>query len=337
MAGILLGPGGEFDLIRRFYAALEESATAGGAGDSLDVRVGPGDDCVVVAGDGIAVSTDIAVEDVHFRRSWLTPREIGYRAAAASLSDLAAVAARPIGILLSLMLPDADVPDTAEALVAGAVEAARSVEADLLGGDVARSPRALALDVVAVGEAPRPLRRAGARAGDGVWVTGRLGGAAAAVSEWLEGREPDAAAREAFARPTPRTREAQWLARQNVPRCMIDLSDGLAGDVAHLAAAGGVKIVLDAGAVPVHPSATRISTDGGLGLALSGGEDYELCFTAAVGDVAAIGRGFEEQFGVPLCRVGHVEPGEGVWLRAPDGSSGRLRRGGFQHFSGGAS
>lgn len=325
-----LGPGREFDLIRRFLA---------GAGpDAPGVELGPGDDCALFTADRVAISTDLSLEGAHFRREWIGPEEIGYRAAAAALSDLAAMAARPIGVLSSIAVPASDLPAYAVAVSNGVRAAAEAVGASVLGGDVARSPGPVLLDVTVVGEATRPVLRSGARVGDTVWVTGRLGGAAAAVRAWLDGEEPDPAAREAFARPRPRTREARWLAERGVPSAMLDLSDGLAGDLAHLAAASDVGILLDPTSVPVHPAAlgATASDDEALRLALGGGEDYELCFTAPTGVVESIRTTFEESFAVPLSRVGEVVSGEGVRVRRPDGTIEPLRIQGYRHFGGDA-
>src|SRR5690606_34594685 len=137
-------------------------------------------------------------------------------------------------------------------------------------------------------------------------------------------------ARRALAAPVARIQEALWLAARGLPTAMLDLSDGLAGDAGHIASASGVAIVLEADAIPIHPAAAHLPE--GLQLALSGGEDYELCFTAAPGALTSLEADFEEAFGVDLTRVGAVEPGEGVYLREADGSRSRLVAGGFQHF-----
>ncbi|HEX6937980.1 MAG TPA: thiamine-phosphate kinase [Longimicrobiales bacterium] len=325
-----LGPGREFELIRRFL----ERARPPGRG----VAVGPGDDCAVVEGGRIAVSADLSIEDVHFRRAWLAPEEIGYRAAAASLSDLAAMAASPVGALVSLAAPPADVPAFAERCMAGAREAVESVGATLLGGDLTRSPGPLLLDVVVLGRVERPVLRGGARPGDELWVTGALGGAAAAVRCWERGEAPPAAAREAFARPRPRIREALWLAERDVPRALIDLSDGLAGDAAHLAAAGRVGIVLDEARIPVHPAAAAVAADAAdaVALAIGGGEDYELCFAARPGAVAAVEGAFRETFGTPLTCVGVVREEPGVAVRGADGTIAPPGVAGYRHFAGGS-
>lgn len=324
--GPQLGPGAEFDLIRRFLPRHAPERT--------DVRVGPGDDCAVVAGDGIALSCDMSVEGVHFRRDWLSPREIGFRAASASLSDLAAVAARPVGVLVSLALPQADAGTHAVQVMDGVRAAAANVGAALLGGDVTRSPGPLAIDVTAVGEAPHPVLRSGAVAGDEVWVTGELGAPGLFVRQMLAGESPDAAARARFAAPAPRTREALWLAERNLPTAMIDLSDGLAGDAAHIAAASGVAVLLAPELIPVHPSVRRHAgaPDDALRLALAGGEDYELCFTAANGQVEPHVRDFQAAFGIPLSCVGRVAGGDGVWWTDAEGNRRPLGLHGYRHF-----
>src|SRR5688572_1443061 len=301
-----LGKGAEFDLIREFLAAAS-TATAGqpaADGSSDNVRVGPGDDCAVVRGDGIAISVDMSVEGVHFRRDWLNPEEIGYRAAAAALSDLAAVAATPIGILVALALRPDDAAAVGVGVMKGAAAAAAGVHAALLGGDVTRTDGPLIVDVVVVGNVVEPVLRSGAAPGDVVWVTGELGAAAAAVRVLQRGETPDPAARLVFALPSPRTEEAVWLARHGVISAAVDLSDGLAGDAGHIAAASGVQIIIDAGDVPIHPAAQSEGegTEGALRLAVAGGDDYELCFTARPGSVEPLVAGFVETFGVRLSR-----------------------------------
>jgi thiamine-monophosphate kinase len=322
-----LGPGREFDLIRSF---LERGAAEPGPG----VRVGPGDDCAVVTGE-IAITTDMLVEDVHFRRAWLDPGEVGWHAAAAALSDLAAVAATPLGVLASVALGAGDEDAYGPAVMDGLAGAAADVGAALLGGDVTRSPGPLVVDVVAVGNAPRPVLRTGARPGHEVWVTGRLGAAAAAVRAWLDGREPHPEARAAFARPSPRIDEALWLAERSVPAAMVDLSDGIAGDAGHLAAANGVRVVIRAADLPVAEAARAEATEPGAHpparrLAAAGGEDYELCFTAPVGAVAMVREAFTERFGLPLTKVGDVEEGEGAVVVDESGRALDLK--GFQHW-----
>ncbi len=292
-----LGPGTEFDRIRRFWRVLGERAAASG------------DDCALldVGGERIAITTDMSVEDVHFRIGWLRPDEVGRRAAVAALSDLAAMAAEPLGVLVSLGVSPEWPDDFVSDVMAGVGDATAAVGATVLGGDLVRSER-LVLDVTALGRAPSPVLRSGARAGDGLWVTGRLGGPAAAVEAWEAGREPDATARERFAAPAPRVAEAQWL-RDRGARAMIDLSDGLAADAGHICAASGVRCAIEAGLVPVHGAAAAAGREE---LALIGGEEYEL-LVAMPGDAGgALSKDFEQRFDLPLTQIGRVEEGQGV-------------------------
>jgi len=305
----------EFDLIRGFYTGATEA----------DLLVRPGDDCVVLR-NGTALSSDASVENVHFRREWLSLEEIGYRAAAAALSDLAAMAAAPIGVLVSLGLPD---PDDAALLMRGVRRCLDRFHAALLGGDLTASPQSILMDVTVVGHTTAPVTRSGARPGDGLYVTGALGGAAAAVRAWLDGREPEPAAREVFAAPRPRIAEARWLAERVAPGAMIDLSDGLAGDAAHIAAASGVQLEIDLDTVPVHRS---VEAEGAVALAISGGEDYELCFTARPGTIDPLVEAFEQRFGVVLTRVGTVRSGSGVRALQNGADAGPLHAHGYRHF-----
>lgn len=322
-----LAPGAEFDLIRRFYRRAPWRARG-------DVAVGPGDDCAVVAGRGIALSSDMSVEGVHFRRDWLTPREIGYRAAAGALSDLAAVAARPVGVLVSLALPPEDAGDAAAEVMEGVGEAVEGVGGSVLGGDTTRSPAGMVIGVTVVGECPEPVLRSGAARGDEVWVTGELGAPAAAIRLLLRGEEPAPAARERFARPVPRVREALWLRERGLPRAMVDLSDGLAGDAGHLSAASAVAVLLSAELIPVHAAASAVAAGeaDALRLALGGGEDYELCFAARAGSVWPHLLDFERELGVRLTCVGRVGGGSGVWWVDAEGRRTPLGFGAYQHF-----
>ena len=304
-----LAGGREFDLIRAFLANARKHSHP-------LVRVGPGDDCAIIG--NLAISTDLSVEDVHFRRDWLAPREIGYRSAIAALSDLAAVAATPVAALVSIALREADLEEWAEAVMQGATQAIEACDAMLACGDVTRAVAGAAIDVVAIGTADRPVLRSAAQIGDEVWVTGTLGGAGAAVSAWLAGRTPGTAARERYAHPAARIAEALWL-REHV-HAMIDLSDGIAGDAGHIAAASGCRLIIDAELLPVN-------VDADIRLALQGGEDYELCVTAPPGRLEQVRAEFERRFEIRLTRVGVVVAGTGVEVRSVD------VQGGFDHYT----
>ena len=290
-----LGAGGEFDRLRAIFARLGPAAR--------DL----GDDCalVSVAGRTIAISIDLSLEGVHFRTDWLSFREIGWRATAAALSDLAADGAAPLGVLVSLGVPGNRQRLSGNAsleIMAGVGAAARSVGAHVLGGDLVRSPRYL-VDVCALGLVARPVRRNGARPGDRLWVTGRLGGAGRALHALQAGQRPEPALRRRFARPVPRIAAGSWLARHG-GRAMIDLSDGLAGDAGHLAAASGVAIAIELERVPCWPGVTPRD-------ALRSGEEYELLVALPRPFGERDARAFSRATGLPLTRIGVCTAGRG--------------------------
>ena len=295
-----LGPGGEFDRLRAIFVAL------GTAGRDL------GDDCALlsIGGRTLAISIDLSLEGVHFRTDWLALREIGWRATAAALSDLAAEGATPLGVLVSLGVPGNRQRRTGNAspavqIMAGVGAAARSVGASVLGGDLVRSPRYL-VDVCVLGVAQRPVRRSGARPGDGLWVTGRLGGAGLALAALRagRGRRLAPALRRRFARPVPRIAAGRWLARRGA-RAMIDISDGLAGDAGHVAAASGVGVAIELERVPCWPGVTPLA-------AVRSGEEYELLVAMPRRFGTAGAKAFGRATGLPLTRIGACIAGRGV-------------------------
>lgn len=343
MKRVRLGRGAEFDLIRGFMEEAGGGEEPGaGVAASGDIAIGPGDDAAVLEG-GWVVTIDLSVEDVHFRRSWLTDEEIGWRAAAVALSDLAAMAATPVAVLVSMAAPGGSAAGGASdpaidlaAVQRGVRAASASVGAAVVGGDLTRSPGPLFVDVVALGRTAWPVQRDGAEPGDHVWVTGTLGAAAAAVALWESGEEPPGALRKAFARPEPRVEAACCLVEQEVVDALIDLSDGLAGDAGHLAAASGVTVILEPESLPLHPTAVEaLGQEKARELALFGGDDYELCFVTDPGVVDPAY--FQRKYGLRLTRVGTVvatpEGAEsGVRIQSADGSSHALDRSGFDHW-----
>ena len=303
MTGIPLGPGAEFDRIRAIAEALGPDAA------------GLGDDCAVLPpGFGeVVLSTDMSVEGVHFRRDWLSLGEIGWRAAAAALSDLAAAGAEAVGVTVSVGAPRATSADELAGLMRGVRAATTAVGGRVLGGDLSVAP-ALVVDVTVVGRAPRPVGRGGARAGDGLWITGTLGGARAALLAWEAGESPADGARLRFAHPEPRIAEGRWLAAQGA-RAMLDISDGLGGDAAHLAAASGVRVELALEQLPVHPDVVAIALARGEPLqafAARGGEDYELLVAMPKGFDEAAARRFQQDTGTVLTQIGRIRRGSGV-------------------------
>jgi thiamine-monophosphate kinase len=309
---VALGPGREFDIIRELLRRWGPLAT------------GIGDDAALVdvpAGDQLVVSTDASVEHIHFERAWLTAREIGYRATTAALSDLAAMAASPIGVLMALGLP-ASWLDAVGELGDGIGDALDAARTTMRGGDITGASD-LTLAVTVLGSTAAPLRRNAARVGDIVYVTGQLGGPGDAVATWQRGGEPAAKSRERFARPVARVAEALWLARSGA-RAAIDISDGLLPDAEHLAVASGVRIELDLERVPVLAGVESRA-------AAVSGEEYELIVSATALDVSA----FEREHQLQLTAIGRVSDpvpeGFGITVRL---NGERLAPApGFRHFS----
>ncbi len=283
---VRLGPGAEFDAVR---SMLERwGPRARGIGDDAAILDVP-------TGERLVVSTDATVEGIHFRRDWLTPEEIGWRATAAALSDLAAMGAAPLGVLITLTVPR-DWRVALAGIADGIGAICERSAAPIVGGDLTEGDR-LALAVTVLGHARAPLTRAGARVGDTLYLTGALGGPGAALASWRRGDAPSPEHRERFARPQPRLAAGRWCADAGA-RAAIDLSDGLAGDVAHLAAASGVRCVVDLGALPLVPGATAEA-------ALASGEEYELLVAAPAIDVTR----FATEVGGRLTAIGRVEAG----------------------------
>jgi thiamine-monophosphate kinase len=281
---ISLGPGREFDVIRDLVRRWGTAAR--GIGDDAAVLDVP-------AGNRLVASTDATVENVHFRRAWLDPAEIGYRAATAALSDLAAMAATPIAMLVAMSVPDRW-RSALGGIAEGIGDASRSFDTPITGGNLTQGQE-LSLTVTVLGYTARPLGRDAARAGDALYVTGALGGPRAALEAWENGHDPVPEHRARFARPSARIREALWLAAHGATAA-IDISDGLVADVRHLAAASRVDACLEIDAIPVVSGVSPLD-------AAKSGEEYELVVAAPV---SIDEHAFAREFGVPLTRLGSM-------------------------------
>jgi thiamine-monophosphate kinase len=294
---------------------------------SDQVLLGIGDDAAVLSQSARAqvLSVDAQVEGVHFRRELLAPGDIGYRAFVAALSDLAAMGARPRAALIALILPQALGDEELYAIVDGIAEAQREYACAVIGGNLARGGE-LSITTTVVGDAASAtLTRAGARPGDGLFVTGELGGAALGLALLQAGKGelgPQCVAR--WRRPSAKIREGQALT--GVASSAIDISDGLLQDLGHLSEASGVGFELELARLPIAPETARVAPQLRLdacALALGGGEDYELLFTASPEGAGA----------THGARIGTAVRAPGVRVVDAEGRSVNTPSGvGFDHF-----
>jgi thiamine-monophosphate kinase len=319
-------PLGEFALIERYFRALGAARA--------DVITGVGDDAALLrvpADVELVAATDTLVAGVHFPPQ-ATPASIGHRALAVNLSDLAAMGARPAWALLALTLPQVDEAWLSE-FAAGFEALARKYGVALVGGDTTRGP--LCVSVTLLGSVPHgtALKRSGGRAGDALFVSGTPGDAAAGLaieqgtlSVGAEGRDY---LRARFALPSPRVALGERL--RGLASACIDISDGLLGDAGKLAAASGTGVEISFDAVPVSEQlVTAVGAERARELALSGGDDYELCFAVAAGKVAALTQQLPpEVWG--YARIGELRAASGAVV-VRDGSVMQFSHSGYQHF-----
>jgi len=321
---------GEFDLIRRFFQRPVRRAA-----------LGVGDDCALLApapGMQLAVSSDMLVEGRHFFAD-VDPRLLGHKSLAVNLSDLAACGARPLAFTLALSLPRADAAWT-EAFAAGLLALADAHGCELVGGDTTQGP--LNICITVFGEVPpgAALLRSGARAGDDVWVSGTLGDARLALEVFRGTLTLPAAAFELARRrmETPVPRVALGLALRGIATAALDVSDGLVGDLRHILEASGVGATLDADAAAARVALGTPDVDAGLDIdtlrlcALSGGDDYELAFTAPAAARAAV-EAAGRAAGTPVARIGRIDAEPGLRIVDAAGAPVAQRFTSFDHFA----
>ena len=325
---------GEHALIERIRAA---SAALPGW-----VTIGMGDDAAVLEparNRSEVITTDAFVEGVHFDRAYVPAAAIGHKALAVNLSDLAAMGAEPRAALLSLLLPPSMSAADFDAMIAGWLALAAAHRVALVGGNISRSPGPLVLDVTAIGAVKprRVMTRAGARPGDGVYVTGAIGAAFAGFLSARDGATGDDGleeCRERFLRPEPRVRLGLLLGRDQVASACIDASDGLADAVRQIAAASGVGIELDRAAVPVPETARKRFSErdrlDAFDAAVAGGEDYELVFTVPRRRRRALEAVLRRAAGLACTRIGIVTADRRLVVSS-GGTSSPLPAG-FAHF-----
>jgi thiamine-monophosphate kinase len=332
-----VGEIGEFSLIASIRRRMEGKYPP-------EVVRGIGDDCAVLqpqADMEWVITTDTQVEDVHFRRAWLTAYQIGWRAMAVNLSDIAAMGAQPFGALAALTLPVDTEATFFDQLLDGLCDLGLRFNCPLIGGNLAGDPTHLSLTLTVLGRVPlgKSVLRGGARPGDEIWVSGQLGGSAAGLRTFLQtiplADTVCAALRQRYTQPLPRVREAVFLRASGSLTSMIDLSDGLAGDLGHLCAESGVGAQIVAEALPLQAGVREVAATLGedpLELALRGGEDFELCCTARPGTLTPLLDEFRARFDIDLIRVGIMTLEHALRLVHADGSQVLLSPQAFDHF-----
>jgi len=327
---------------------IDMIAATAGAGSGILRAIG--DDCAVIGREDGRVwllTMDTLVEGVHFNPDWHPPELLGRKTVSVNVSDVAAMGGEPRFLLLSLALPSGAAGRWTARFVEGLAAACRDYGCHLVGGDTVASPAGIALTVTAMGEAvaERVLYRTGARPGDTVWVSGPLGLAAAGLDLFRAGLGQDEEALRplfmAHLDPRARVGLGRRLAASGLVHAMMDLSDGLATDLAHICRQGRVGARIRAGRLPLHPGLARAASlldRDPVAWMVSGGEDFELLFTTAAEDAAAL-RELAAASGHRVHAVGRIVAGQGVVLVRP-GPDGReveedISFRGYEHFSAG--
>ncbi|MCP5298695.1 MAG: thiamine-phosphate kinase [Chromatiaceae bacterium] len=315
-------PVSEFDLIRRYFA------TATPARD--DVLLGIGDDCALLApppGRVLAVSTDTLVAGRHFLAD-ADPCALGHKSLAVNLSDLAAMGAEPAWVTLALTLPSADT-GWLEAFVRGFAALAGAQGVQLVGGDTTRGPLSITIQVHGFVAPQAALRRGGARAGDRLFVSGSVGGAALALRLMQRRQAVPDALRQRLNRPQPRVALGRLLAGR--ASAAIDVSDGLVADLRHVCEASGLGARIALARLPLLPEVAAVAAAGDWSAPLAGGDDYELLFTLAPQRAAELVAACADA-GEPIQEIGYMADEPGVRLIYPDGRISEDVPDGFDHF-----
>src|ERR1700678_4163058 len=300
------------------------------------VLTGIGDDCAVLRlplrggsqGD-ILITTDLSLEGIHFRRDWHSPESIGHRCLVRGLSDIAAMGGQPVAAFLSLALPRELPLSWVTWFFRGSLGLAEKYSVTLAGGDTAESPNGILADIVLLGSAPKgkAVLRSGARPGDSIYVSGELGGSAAAVRKMRKNkRKLNPAEYPPHFFPEPRIALGQVLRKKGLASAMIDTSDGLSTDLAHICEESGVGAELQTEAIP-RATVAKPLRDVDLDLALHGGEDYELLFTAPRNKRIA-----SQIAGVPITWIGRITRNRKILLTNRSGATHDLEPRGWEHF-----
>jgi thiamine-monophosphate kinase len=297
------------------------------------VAAGIGDDCAVLRippGHEALVTTDLTLEGIHFRREWHAPEVVGRRCLTRGLSDIAAMGGIPIAAFLSLAAPANTAQRWVDGFLKGLLGLAKEFQVTLAGGDTAESPAGVLADIVVLGSVPRgrAVLRSKAKVGDNIYVTGQLGGATAALELLFKGTKLSARDFPRHFHPTPRLKVGELLREKSWASAMIDTSDGLSTDLEHLCEESEVGAEMISSALPLAKVGRPVGPVD-LRLALHGGEDYELLFTASANKEIP-----SRIAGIPITKIGRIIRGRGMFLVDEKGRKTKLKAGGWQHFSG---
>jgi thiamine-monophosphate kinase len=307
---------GEFDLINHFKKlyGLEKV----------------GDDCAVLpmsSDSDLLITADMLVEDVDFRLAWVNPLDLGRKALAVSLSDIAAMGGRPRWAMLSLAIPETlRNGDLLDEFYRGWHELAARFGVELVGGDISSIEGKFVVDSIVGGdcEKGKAILRSTAKAGDLIYVSGSLGGSAAGLELLESGKTDETGLVQRHSRPEPRLDLSQKLVELDIPTAMIDISDGLSSDLAHICSASGTGARIYSERIPIDTKITGLDKAKRLDLALNGGEDFELLFTVDPTNAPLLAE-------MDVTRIGEMTEGADMMLISDDGEE-MLVPGGFRHF-----
>ena len=304
-----------------------------GSGDHLSLGIG--DDCSIQpqqTNQDLLTSTDLLIEDIHFKREWSSMFDLGRKSAAVNISDIAAMGGTPQSLFLGIGRPKTISDAQIQEFLSGFLAEIKTYGATLAGGDSCSSPGPLMISVTVQGKVVTgdAICRQGASYGDAIYVSGSLGDSALALQQLQNGQQPDPFLSKRFHTPTPQIALGQELSKRQLATAMLDISDGLLADLGHILDASAVGAEINIADIPLSKSFQQ-ALDGDLtliDLALSGGEDYELVFTSPLKDL-------DRQINLqhPVTRIGSISQDSGLCLRQNNGELYHCQQGGFDHFS----
>lgn len=306
------------------------------AGCGNHLSLGIGDDCSIQPQRGdqdLLTSTDLLIEDIHFKREWSSMFDLGRKSAAVNISDIAAMGGTPQSLFLGIGRPKTIGDSEIQKFLTGFLAEVKTHGAVLAGGDSCSSPGPLMISVTVQGKVCTgdAICRQGASYGDAIYVSGSLGDSALALYQLQNGQQPEPFLKQRFHTPTPRVTLGQEISKKQLATAMVDVSDGLLADLGHILDVSKVGAELDISTIPLSKAFKKALDENAelIDLALAGGEDYELVFTSPLKDL-------DRQINLPhpVTRIGSIRQGSGLQLRKKNGELYHCQRGGFDHFSG---